>query len=155
MIKILISILIVSILTGCVPKTFGVGRLAYLENIKPNFNCIKLSLEDIDGVSNVHYQIEEGGRPITWHGLEAPNKVHRFEYSFKGIYNANLFFITDYENNTDYHHSMSAVDYEKGQELTTSFYPFMKNLELLIEKRCGLPNFREDIIPFCDYDLCN
>src|SRR6266480_5177102 len=63
--------------------------------------CVVSAVRSIDGMSNVTYKLESESWPLTSHGIEKPDEVHRFWYEYKGAHN-NFYLLVSYK--ASYHH---------------------------------------------------
>jgi hypothetical protein len=71
------------ILVGC-DVLRGVNRRAFVRSVPPS-DCVIRSLESIQGVNNIRYEMRTGGRTLTWTGLKAPDTLHYYFYDLQGI----------------------------------------------------------------------
>ena len=119
----------------------------------PNFQCIKDSLASSDNVTSVSYRIDVGGKPLTLHGIEKPNQLHRFFYKLNGVSN-NFYFNVNYLNETSYSHGVAATENQEAEKLVNIFKPFILKFESKIEAKCNFTLPNTIIRTTCDIESC-
>ena len=134
-------------LAGC-DTFYGVSR--YTDNFSPAplDSCVIEAVESIDGISKVTFQVEDGGRPLTLHGIEKPDQIHRFWYEYKGIRN-NFYFAVTYQGAVEYHHGYGCLNCRPPQAVIDKIYPVFASVEGAIEAHCGLVGFKARVKEGC------
>lgn len=133
--RVLLITIVVQI-AGC-DFIHGVARYTGPMPIAPSAKCVEEAIAAVDGVKNVSYSQEEGGRPLTLHGIEKPNQVHRFWYEYKGI-KSNVYYVVHYDGTAEYHHSYGCINCTPPQELIDRLRPGMLAIDEAVSSRCGL-----------------
>jgi copper chaperone CopZ len=126
----------VILVAGC-DYLHGVSRYTGEIPIAPPSKCVEEAISSVDGVTNVSYSLEEGGRPLTLHGIQQSDQVHRFWYEYKGI-KSNVYFISHYNGTADYHHSYGCINCTPPQEVIDRLYPGMRAIDQAVTSHCGL-----------------
>lgn len=129
-------IFLVLLVTGC-DTINGVTRYTDTMPSAPSVKCVEEAISSIEDVESVSYSLEEGGRPLTLHGIEKPDVVHRFWYEYKGI-KGNVFFVVHYNGTAEYDHSYGCINCTPPQELIDRLYPGMRAIDEAVKTRCGL-----------------
>ncbi len=114
----------------------GVIRSAEVPHL-PNAACVVEALESIPGVTRVRHQIEEGGRPLTLHGVERPDTLHYYFYEVDGV-PGSLYFVQDYLGRVDLRQGNVYLNREMPKKEFDTIYPVMRALERNLEQHCGL-----------------
>jgi len=148
----LLALLLWFLVVGC-DYIHGVSRVSTDFTPYPGSNCVVDAVKSIDGMSNVFYQKESGGRRLTLHGMEKPDEIHRFWYEYKGLRN-NFYFLVDYKGHVQLHHSFGCLDCTPPQEQVDKIYPAILAVEEALESRCGITGLRSNIKEYCSGVHC-
>jgi hypothetical protein len=140
-------------LVGC-DFIYGVSRSTpdTLQSV-PDISCVTAVLPTIPGVTDVAYETELGGRPLTWHGVEKPNQLHRFRYKYNGLF-GNFFFETNFKGHTAFYHSYLMMNRRPPQSDIDQIHPVMLQIESAIEAQCDVSNLRRTIRERCQGVSC-
>lgn len=130
----------------------GVTRVAYFESY-PSNACVLSSVRAIDGVSNVEYSEEEGGKPLTLHGIEKPNIIHRYWYTYRGI-NNNFYFVESYDGSVEFHHGYGCLNCYPPQDVVDTIYPFILKLEMQLHDKCEIKDLESGVQEYCNGVEC-
>jgi len=144
--RIISATLILMIITGC-DSIRGVSHIRN-ESPYPDQACIKKAVLAVPGISEFDYRGETGGRPLTVHGIEKPNQIHRYLYKYSKL-NGNFYFIVNYEGKTEFHHTYIGINRTPPQKEIDLMRPVMFKIEKEIEKQCGLAGFSAGVIEHC------
>jgi hypothetical protein len=150
-----LAILPVLILTlsGC-DVIYGVSRNTpnTLEMV-PDISCVTSAVSSVSGVSEVSHRIESGGRPLTLHGIEKPDQIHRFFYKYNGL-SGNFYFLINYQAHAEFHHTYIEMNRKPPQSEIDQMRPVMRQIEQAIENRCGMTDLNRVIKETCYGVLC-
>ena len=127
---------IAALVTGC-DHIHGVARYTDPMPSAPPARCVQDAVSSVEGVKNVSYSWELGSRPLTLHGIEKPDQVHRFWYEYKGI-KSNLYFVARHDGSATYHHSYGCLNCTPPQSTIDTLYPGMRAIDEAIKLRCGV-----------------
>lgn len=132
-----VLLLVVSALVVGCDHIHGVARYTAPMPLTPSVQCVKEAVSSVGGVSNVSYSLEQGGRPVTLHGIEKSDQVHRFWYEYKGI-KSNAYLVARYDGSATYHHSYGCINCTPPQGTIDTLYPGMRAIDEAVWSRCGL-----------------
>jgi hypothetical protein len=124
------------LLAGC-DHIAGVVRQTSQMPSAPSPQCVQEAASSIEGMTNVAYSLEQGGRPLTLHGIEKPDQVHRIQYRYAGV-NGNLYFIVRCDGSATYHHTYICINCTPLQSNVDTIYPAMLAIDEAVRSRCGL-----------------
>ena len=136
-----------SSLTGCFDYVRGISHIRR-DSPLPNNACIASAVKSISGVTDYEYKLELGVRPLTLHGIEKPNEVHRHTYRYSGL-NGNFYFEVNYKGEVEYHHTYLYLDQIPPQTEINAIRPVMLKIEEGIEENCALPGFASGVTETC------
>ena len=139
------------ILTGC-DAIRGVNRRALVRYVPPS-DCVIGSLQSIQGVSSVRYEVRTGGTPLTWTGLKPPEKLHYYFYDLQGLH-GNLYFSEDYKGKVEFWQGYIMINRTPRQVEIDTIRPVMRQLERQLETECALPNLSVTIKEWCSGVKC-
>jgi hypothetical protein len=142
---------IASLLAGC-DYIHGVVRTAPVL-ADPPVKCIEEAIASVEGIRNVSYSLEEGGRPLTLRGIEKADEVHRFWYEYHGV-RSNVYFVKHHGGSAQYHHSYGCINCTPPQEVIDRIYPAMLAIETALESRCDLVGLRQSVRESCTGVRC-
>jgi hypothetical protein len=136
-------------LVGCPRETNSISRVSRPFNPLPDFNCIARAVASVDGVSSVELSTEQGGRQLTFSGLQRPEIIYRYNYLHAGASNnGNLYFVVDYRDQSTLRQIHTCDRCPKG------FFALkrsvMLNLEKAMQQTCSLPDLTEITNEFCN-----
>jgi hypothetical protein len=104
-------------------------------------------------MSNVQYKIESGEKPLTVHGIENPDQIHRFWYDYKGIHN-NFYFLVRCDGVAEFHHGYFCMNCTPPQKDIDTIYPAILAVEDAIQEQCGPSNLKTKITETCSGVRC-
>ena len=147
MIVIRILLLMALVLVAGCDYVHGVTHFTRITEIPP-FKCVEDSLRKVEGVNDVLYQIEEGGRPLTAHGIEKPAQIHRYMYNYAGM-RGNFYFKVNYKGETEFYHTYIDIDATPPQADIDAMRPAMFKIEKRVADECGEPNLTYSLKESC------
>ncbi len=148
--KKILAILTLTLLSGC--DTFhGISQSTNPFSPVPDMQCVLSATKSIEGISEVGYTTEEGGRPLTWKGIEKPNIIHRFWYQYNGV-KGNFFISESYNSEATFHHSYGGLNWKPPQEDIDLISPLFGKLEAQLRGKCNIQNMR--IFNYCSGVKC-
>jgi len=139
------------LVAGC-DYVHGVIHFTRITEIPP-FKCVENSLRKVEGVSDVLYRTEEGGRPLTAHGIEKPDRIHRYMYKYAGL-NGNFYFKVNYKDETEFYHTYIDINATPPQADIDAIRPAMFQIEKRVADECGVPNFSSSVKESCSGVQC-
>ncbi|WP_428738201.1 hypothetical protein [Sulfurimonas sp.] len=142
--KLLLLMTLSIIIIGC-DTVHGVIRYSTVNTVKLPVKCIIDSLEVIKGISNIKYQTEEGSQRLTFNGIEQPEIIDRFSYTYDGLY-GNFYFITNEEGVIEFRHTYIGINYNPPE--IGKMKQIMLKIENSVSQRCEIDvstNIIEDI----------
>lgn len=119
----------------------------------PPDSCIVAALQSIPGMSDVSSRLEEGGRPLTLHGIEKPEQIHRFFYVYSGV-RGSLFYSVSFEGHAEFYHSYISINSRPPQDRVDRIYPAFKAVDEALETRCGMADLTLKIRETCNGVHC-
>ncbi|WP_444901365.1 hypothetical protein ACJJIG_17615 [Microbulbifer sp. SSSA007] len=148
----LVVILILAVFAiGC-ETIRGVTRVAYFEPVPAN-ECVITSAKSIEGLTEIEYVTESGGRPLTLHGIEKTNVIHRYWYTYKGIEN-DFYFVESYNGEVEFRHGYGCLNCYPPQEAIDTIYPFIIEMENRLQEQCGVSSLASGVQEFCSGVKC-
>jgi len=139
---ILVTLAALAILPGC-DLLYGIRRTAPV-NEAPSFACIEAAIRSVEGIDQVRHEVREGGRPLTFTGIQKPDEVHYFFYG-SGEVGATLMISIDYAGDVTFDQSLCRVNHPVPQEQIDAVRPLMIRIEHAIQEQCGLPRLSESV----------
>lgn len=144
--KLLLFLTAIFAVSACDPM-HGFTRVAYFESYPPD-NCIITTTKTIDGVSEVGYMREVGGRPLTLHGIESPDVIHRYWYTYKNIEN-DFYFVESFNGRVEFRHGYGCLHCHPSQDVIDTIYPFILELESRLKEQCEIRELDSALQEFC------
>ncbi len=120
---------------GCDPL-YGINRHALLPSL-PDLSCVETAIRSVPGVGAVRRESEEGGRPITWTGIQAPDRNHYFHYEV-GPWSASLLLSVDHAGEVELSQHLVQLGEPMPQEAVDTVRPVMVQIERALAERCGV-----------------
>ena len=118
----------------------GVIRKAALLRL-PEPECVVRALASIEGLSGIEHQTEEGGRPITLTGIQAPTTIYRYPYRL-GALEGDIYFQRDYAGRVQLRQTyLYGGDSIAPQSEIDRIYPVMLEIEERLRARCSVGAF--------------
>jgi hypothetical protein len=148
----LLLLLPLALLTGCDP-IFGVTRNAHVQ-FMPEPAMVGATIKSTLGVDKVDYRLTEGGRPLTWTGIKPPNQVYTFLYRGGTNVHGAVQFVVDYKKSVEYSQTLLRMGSPPPQEWINATRPVMKQIEVELEKNCGLTNLQTTVVERCIHVKC-
>ena len=142
---------IVIFVTGCSVFS-GVTRSLQLESPLAS-NCVDAALRSVPEILDVRYERREGSRPLTLTGVKPPNQDDFYEIRTETT-RSRLVVSTDYRGRVRYSHTLPAMP-DEHQARVDEIRPVMRNIELAIEKSCGIPDLASSIRESCPGVTCS
>ena len=149
--KILSILFFAFAIVGC-DTVRGVTRVAYFEPL-PTRQCVVAAANSIEGLSAIKYTTESGGRPLTLHGIEKADVIHRYRYTYKGIEN-NFYFVESYSGKVEFRHGYGCLNCYPPQEIIDTIYPFIVEMETRVQEQCGIRDLKSGIQEYCNGVTC-
>lgn len=144
----LILIITLSFLVSACDFVRGVTRSSSFSQY-PNTECVLNATRSIDGVSSVRYTTEEGSKPLTMHGIEKPDIIHRYWYTYKDIEN-DFYFRESFDGSVELRHGYACLNCYPDQDIINTIYPFLTTVEEKLKSQCGV-----SIEPSNTYESCS
>ena len=119
----------------------------------PDSSCIMKAVQSVPGVSNVEYKTESGGLPLTMHGLEKPDEIHRYIYRYSGL-RGNFYYRLNYKRVADYSHTYIDLNRAPPQKEIDTIRPVMFQIEKAIETECDAKGFMSGMVERCSGVKC-
>jgi hypothetical protein len=132
----LLTISSVTILGGC-DSLYGVSRYTPVGEVRLPIECMIEATKAVSGVSGVEHRIEQGGRELTLSGVQQPETIDRFLYSYDGL-QGNFYFRTNYKGVVEFHHTYIDINRRPAQSEIDRIRPAMIEIENSIRKRCDV-----------------
>jgi len=136
----------IAIVAGC-DHMHGVRHFTKVAEVPP-FRCVENTLRKVEGVSDVAYRVEEGERPLTAHGIENPDQIHRYMYRYAGL-NGNFYFKVNYKGDTEFHQTYIDINATPPQADIDVIRPAMFKIEKRVANECGVVNLTSSIKEAC------
>jgi hypothetical protein len=106
-------------------------------------------IKSTPGVDSVDYRFEKGGRPLTLTGIKPPDQVYTFSYRGGTNVHGALQFVVDYKQAVEYSQTLMRLGSPPPQEWIDATRPVMKQIEVELEKNCGLTNLQTTVVEKC------
>lgn len=140
-------------LTACDP-IYGVARPGRVAFMPPPAQVDSI-LRSVPGVDSVEYEVSEGGREITLHGLEPPDTTYTFIYRGAGELWGALQFTVDAHHRVEYLQSSQRMNQRPPQREIDVVLPVMREIEARLETRAGLVGLRDSVRQTCRGVRCS
>lgn len=127
---------------------YGVVRRAPVGETVLPIQCIEDATKGVVGVENVEYRLEDGGRQLTWSGVQDPERIHRISYDFDGLF-GNFYFRTSYRGISEFSHAYIRINARPPQREIDKIRPVMLAIEQAIGIECAL-----DLAPPAIHEEC-
>jgi len=141
----------VSLVAGC-DYVHGVTHFTRVAEVPP-FRCVEDSLRKVEGVSDVVYRVEEGGRPLTAHGIEKPDQIHRYMYRYAGL-NGNFYFKVNYKGDSEFYQTYIDINSTPPQADIDAIRPAMFKIEKRVANECGIVALTSSVEESCSGVQC-
>jgi hypothetical protein len=138
--------------TGC-DTLYGVSHFAPRISIMPSDACVIEALQSIPAMLHVSSRVETGSSPLTWHGIESPDQIHRFFYEYNGI-RGSLFISVSYKKRVDYHHDYLYIHQRPPQAVIDRLYPAFSAVDEALDSECGIPDLGSKVQESCNGVRC-
>lgn len=148
--KLILTVLITLMLSGC-DTFYGLNHTSNPFTPMPKMDCVLAVTKSIEGVSNTTYGTEEGSRPLTAHGIEKPDVVHRFMYTYEGLEN-NFYLSESYNGEVTFSHVYGGLHWVPPQEDIDKISPFFFKLESKLKEECNVINMQ--VSQYCSGVKC-
>lgn len=151
--RFLTVLLLGTFFVGCDP-IYGIRHSAAEISRVPADSCVVDALEAIPGITDVR-SIDENStsEPLTLHGVEKPDELHRFFYKYEGIAD-NLYLAVSYDGKTSYQHAFVMMDRRPPQAIVDRLYPSFKLVDVALETQCGVVGLSGMIKESCNGVRC-
>jgi hypothetical protein len=114
----------------------------------PTDSCVVNAVASIPGMNHVESRLETGGRPLTLHGIEKPDQIHRFLYEYKGVH-GNFYYKLQYDGRAEFRHTFLSLGTKPPQATIDSLYPAFRAADDVLESQCGLIDLKAAIHEKC------
>jgi hypothetical protein len=158
--KLTLAIILASLLCASCDPGYGVVRYAHNVSVIPSDSCVVRALETIPGMTAISTRIEHGSRPLTLHGIEKPDTVHRFFYDYRGI-RGSLFIAVSYNGHATYDNGYLRLlgnqplrDHGQRQSVIDQLRPALKEVDQALEAMCGMTDLSTKVHESCYYVRC-
>ena len=126
---------------------YGVNRRTAIP-AAPDFTCVERVIREAPGVDDVRYAQTEGGRRLTWTGLQRPIQVHTFVYRDGQILGA-LQVTIEYDGETEFSQTLLDINRKPPQAMVDATRPVMLWIEQRLESECGMSGLTARIKERC------
>ena len=147
--KYIISLLIIS-LVGC-HSMYGIRHHARLIE-KPSIDCIENVLRTKAEIKDVKLSKEEGGRPLTFGGIEKANQIYRFSY-LVGNLHGDFYFTENYKGEVEYTQTYLYMDAIPPQSEIDIILPVIIDIEQSLDNNCGFVNLIKKVERSCSASI--
>ncbi|WP_049764453.1 hypothetical protein [Shewanella sp. MR-4] len=134
--KILLTAFSMVILWGC-DTTYGVSRYSPVGAVRLPIECMVEATKSVVGVSDVEHRTEEGGRELTFGGIQQPEIIDRFLYTYDGL-NGNYYFRTNYKGIVEFRHTYIDINRRPPQSEIDKIRPVMIEIEISVSQQCQI-----------------
>ncbi|WKT59958.1 hypothetical protein Q2E61_13750 [Microbulbifer thermotolerans] len=134
--KILFTAFSAVIMGGC-DTIYGVSRYSPVGVIRLPIECMVEATKSVAGVSGVEHRVEEGGRELTFSGIQQPEIIDRFLYTYDGL-NGNYYFRTNYKGISEFQHTYIEINRRPLQSEIDKIRPVMIKIENSVSQRCQI-----------------
>ncbi|WP_351018647.1 hypothetical protein [Shewanella sp. AC91-MNA-CIBAN-0169] len=93
--------------------------------------------KSVQGVSDVEYRSEEGGRELTLSGIQQPEVISRILYTYDGL-NGNFYFRTNHKGIVEFNHTYFGINRRPPQSDIDKIRPVMLKIEDSITQHCKI-----------------
>jgi len=119
---------------------------------KPSISCIENILSRTTKVSDVKLSKEEGGRPLTFSGIEKANQIYRFSY-LVGNLHGDFYFTENYKGEVEYTQTYMYMDATPPQAEIDAILPVIIDIEQSLDNQCGFVNLTKKINRSCSSSI--
>jgi len=127
---------------------YGVFHSARDVSPIPSDSCVVNAIGAIPGITNVSSGVEAGGRPLTLHGVEKPDEIHRFFYEYHGI-RSSFFISVSYQGHADYFHDFIDINRKPSQDVIDRLHPVFSEVDRVLQTQCGMTNLALKVHETC------
>jgi hypothetical protein len=106
----------------------GVRRSAYLHTL-PDLEKVKSRIEAYPEITEVTFKESEGSRPLTFAGIQQPDRVFHLFYTDSKDVSGSLMFISNFKNEVYYSQSLFYRNSRPSQKRIDATWPVMKKIE--------------------------
>ena len=140
-------------LAGC-DFIYGVRRYENLAAL-PDLACVQNVVQTAPGVQNVRYTPSDGGRPLTWSGVQQPTKVYTFIYSGDQpkIW-GDLQLTQDYKGEVVFDQTHLTMNHLPDPAVVANTRLVMRHIESALARECGLAQLPGSIKEECTKVEC-
>ncbi len=131
------------VLSGCVTM-YGVSRDASVHRL-PDLRAVKERIESYPEVKQVILEETEGGRPLTFTGIQKADEVFHLIYTDHVDVQGFLTFIRDYSGDVTYSQSLTTSNRRPPQSKIDATWPIMKRIEQDLARDFGLPELLDSV----------
>jgi hypothetical protein len=135
------------LLGGC-DTVYGVTHGSQHFAPLPTDSCVVNAVESIPGMSHVESRLETGSRPLTLHGIEKPDQIHRFLYEYMGI-RGSFYYKLQYDGRAEFSHTFLSMGTKPPQATIDTLYPAFRAVDDVLESQCGLIDLKAAIHERC------
>ncbi len=131
-----------ALLAGC-DFMCGVERTARVHEV-PNLGAVQARIQSYPEITTVRFrEADGGGRPITFSGLQAPDRVFYLMYSGGDRVHGTLQFSRDDKGRVTYSNYLIALNTPPPQRWIDGTWPIMKRIERDLEEQFGLVEIKD------------
>ncbi|WP_330959304.1 hypothetical protein [Photobacterium sp. 53610] len=134
--KLLLTAFSVFILGGC-DTIYGVSRYSPVGAVRLPIECMVEATKLVAGVSDVEHRTEEGSRELTFGGVQQPEIIDRFLYTYNGL-NGNYYFRTNYKGIAEFRHTYIDINRRPLQSEIDKIRPVMIQIENSVSQNCQI-----------------
>jgi hypothetical protein len=127
---------------------YGVFHSAQDVSPVPSDLCVVNAITTIPGITNVSSRVDAGSRPLTLHGVEKPDEVHRFFYEYHGIHSS-FFISVSYQGRANYFHDFIEINRKPPQDVIDQLHPVFNEVDRALQSQCGMTNLALKVHETC------
>lgn len=102
----------------------------------PDLECVEEVLRSIPEVRDVKYWTREGGRPLTWSGIQRADRAHYFRYELDNV-SPTLLVVVDYKGRVELSQHLLSMGSPLPPGSIEEARPVMQKIEQALAEHCG------------------
>jgi len=131
------------LLNGC-DTGYGISRIAKVDSL-PDFNAVVSHIKKYPEIEEVKYWQNEGGRPLTFSGIQQATQVYYISYKGSKNIAGTIHFTKDYEGNIAFQQYLIFLNRPVPKEMIEATVPIMQRIEKDLEEKFGFTNLQKNI----------
>lgn len=117
------------------------------------YQCVADAITNMEDVELVRYTVDEGSRPLTLSGVEAPDVVHSYWYRYSGI-GAGMQLVMKYDGRVEFRQSHIRINGTPSQADIDVIRPLMTRIEKAVADQCGITALETGVSEKCSNVRC-